>query len=49
MHSETLRIELKKSGMIANNELLNSLHKALHDSRFVWGDNNRSVFVRGNR
>ncbi len=49
MHSETLRTELKKSGMIANNELLYSLHNALHDPRFVWSNHNRSVFVRGNR
>ena len=49
MSGEALRGVLKRAGMIANNELMFSLHKALHDPRFSWTDHNTTVYVRGNR
>lgn len=49
MSGEALRGVLKRAGMIANNELIFSLHKALHDPRFSWTDHNTMVYVRGNR
>ena len=48
MSGEALRGVLKRAGMIANNELISSLHKALHDPRFSWTDHNTTVYVRGN-
>ena len=49
MSGESLRGVLKRAGMLANNELIFSLHKALHDPRFSWTDHNTTVYVRGNR
>ena len=48
MACEELRQELRKAGMLAGNELIYALPKALDDFRFSWTDGNKTVLVRGN-
>lgn len=48
MSSDELRLELREAGMIAGDELIYALPKALNDYRFSWTDNNKTVYVRGN-
>lgn len=49
MLGEELRLELKDAGMLEANEMINSMPKALADYRFAWTDNNKYVYVRGNK
>ena len=48
MVCEELRQELREAGMLAGNELIYALPKALDDFRFSWTDGNKTVLVRGN-
>lgn len=48
MACEELRLELREAGMLAGNELIYALPKALDDFRFSWTDGNKTVLVRGN-
>lgn len=48
MACEELRQELREAGMLAGNELIYALPKALDDFRFSWTDGNKTVLVRGN-
>lgn len=48
MACEELRQELREAGMLAGNELIYALPKALNDFRFSWTDGNKTVLVRGN-
>lgn len=48
MACEELRQELREAGMLAGNELIYALPKALDDFRFSWTDENKTVLVRGN-
>lgn len=43
---ENLRRELRAAGMLASNELINTLPKALADYRFAWSNDNQNVYVR---
>lgn len=47
MACEELRQELRKAGMLAGNEMIYALPKALDDFRFSWTDGNKTVLVRG--
>ena len=49
MSSEELRQELRKAGMLENGEMIYSLSKALDDYRFAWSNENKTVYVRGNK
>ena len=49
MQAEELRMELRDAGMLENNELIFTLSKALNDYRFAWTDENKSVYVLGNK
>ena len=49
MLGEALRIELRNAGMLENNEMIYSLPKALDDYRFAWSNQNKTVYVRGNK
>lgn len=49
MLGEELRIELRDAGMLENDELIYALPKALDDYRFAWTDENKYVYVRGNK
>lgn len=46
---EKLRLELRDAGMLEKNEMIYSLPKALNDYRFAWSDQNKTVYVRGNK
>ena len=48
MACEELRQELREAGMLAGNELIYALPKALDDFRFSWTNGNKTVLVRGN-
>lgn len=48
MSCDELRQELLRAGIIAGNELIYALPRALNDYRFSWTDGNRTVLVRGN-
>jgi len=45
--AEQLRELLGKAGMLAGNELIYNLHRALDDPRFIWSNQNQTVRVRG--
>ena len=49
MLGEELRIDLRDAGMLENDELIYALPKALDDYRFAWTDENKYVYVRGNK
>ena len=49
MLGEELRLELRNAGMLENDELIYALPKALDDYRFAWSDENKYVYVRGNK
>lgn len=49
MQGEELRMELRDAGMLENDELIYALPKALDDYRFAWTDENKYVYVRGNK
>lgn len=49
MSGESLRRELRDAGMLEEREMIYSLPKALADYRFAWTDENKTVFIRGNR
>lgn len=49
MLGEELRIELRNVGMLENDELIYALPRALDDYRFAWTDENKYVYVRGNK
>ena len=49
MHGEDLRLELRDAGMLENSEMIYSLPKALNDYRFAWSNENKTVYVRGNK
>lgn len=49
MLGEGLRQELRDAGMLENGEMIYALPKALDDYRFAWSDENKTVYVRGNR
>lgn len=49
MQGEELRMELRDAGMLKNDELIYALPKALDDYRFAWTDENKYVYVRGNK
>jgi hypothetical protein len=47
MSAEELRLVLREAGMLAGNELIYNLHKALGaDHRFAFTENNQTVFIR---
>ena len=46
---EDLRLELRDAGMLENNEMIYSLSKALNDYRFAWSNENKTVYIRGNK
>lgn len=48
MYGEELRIELRDAGMLHAFEMIYALPKALDDYRFVWSNENKMVYVRGN-
>lgn len=45
MSAEELRLELRDAGMIAGNELISNMHKALNDYRFSFTDNDAIVSI----
>lgn len=49
MLGEELRLDLRGAGMLENDELIYALPKALDDYRFAWSDENKYVYVRGNK
>lgn len=49
MPGEDLRLELRDAGMLENGEMIYSLPKALDDYRFAWSNENKTVYVRGNK
>lgn len=49
MSSEDLRLELRDAGMLENDEMIYALPKALNDYRFAWSNENKTVYVRGNK
>ena len=49
MAGEDLRLELREAGMLENSEMIYALPKALDDYRFAWTDENKTVYVRGNK
>jgi len=49
MTGEELRQELREAGMLENGEMIYALPKALDDYRFAWTDENKTVYVRGNK
>ena len=49
MQGEDLRLELRDAGMLENGEMIYALPKALDDYRFAWSNENKTVFVRGNK
>ena len=49
MAGEDLRQELRDAGMLENGEMIYALPKALDDYRFAWSDENKTVYVRGNK
>ena len=49
MLGEDLRLELRNAGMLENNEMIYALPKALDDYRFAWSNENKTVYVRGNK
>ena len=49
MLGEELRIDLRDAGILENDELIYALPKALDDYRFAWTDENKYVYVRGNK
>lgn len=49
MLGEDLRLELRNAGMLENNEMIYALPKALNDYRFAWSNENKTVYVRGNK
>ena len=49
MPGEDLRLELRDAGMLENSEMIYSLPKALNDYRFAWSNENKTVYVRGNK
>lgn len=49
MLGEELRMDLRDAGMLENDELIYALPKALDDYRFAWTDENKYVYVRGNK
>lgn len=49
MSLKELWLDLKNAGMLENEELKKALPRALHDYRFAWTDENRYVYVRGNK
>lgn len=49
MPGEDLRLELRDAGMLENGEMIYALPKALNDYRFAWSNENRTVYVRGNK
>lgn len=49
MAGEDLRQELREAGMLENGEMIYTLPKALDDYRFAWSDENKTVYVRGNK
>lgn len=46
---EDLRLELRAAGMLENGEMIYALPKALNDYRFAWSNENKTVYVRGNK
>ena len=46
LDKEKLRNILGEAGMLEGGEMIGSLHKALHDYRFAWSDENRTVYVQ---
>lgn len=49
MSGEDLRLELRDAGMLENSEMIYTLPKALNDYRFAWSNENKTVYVRGNK
>ena len=49
MSGEKLRLELRDAGMLEAGEMIYALPKALDDYRFAWTDENKTVYVRGNK
>ncbi len=49
MPGEDLRLELRDAGMLENGEMIYALPKALNDHRFAWSNENKTVYVRGNK
>ncbi len=49
MPGEDLRLELRDAGMLENDEMIYALPKALNDYRFAWSNENKTVYVRGNK
>lgn len=49
MIGEDLRLELREAGMLENSEMIYALPKALDDYRFAWSNDNKTVFVLGNK
>lgn len=49
MPGEDLRLELRDAGMLENSEMIYSLPKVLNDYRFAWSNENKTVYVRGNK
>ena len=49
MLGEDLRLELRDAGMLKNDEMIYALPKALNDYRFAWSNENKTVYVRGNK
>lgn len=49
MPGEDLRLELRDAGMLENGEMIYALPKALDDYRFAWSNENKTVYVRGNK
>jgi hypothetical protein len=49
MSGEDLRLELRDAGMLENGEMIYALPKALNDYRFAWSNENKTVYVRGNK
>jgi hypothetical protein len=46
LSTEDLRLELRNAGMIEGNELINNMHKALRDHRFVFDNEKINVKIR---
>lgn len=49
MQREELRMELRNAGILKNDELIYALPKALDDYRFAWTNENKYVYIRGNK
>ena len=49
MSVEEFHSELREAGMVKGNELFFTMHKALNDYRFAWSNDNKTVYIRGNR